>query len=82
MVLLNVPPEELEHQLAHYNENKSPAIFIVSSIFFASALILVVLRFLTKVVRKLRYHVGDYLIVVAMVGHLQRKSRKAHASRY
>ncbi|KAF2692081.1 hypothetical protein K458DRAFT_411753 [Lentithecium fluviatile CBS 122367] len=59
--------EDLKYQVAHYDENRSRITTAVTTVFFVLALILVALRFLTKILRRLDYHVGDYLIVVAMI---------------
>ncbi|KAF2733121.1 hypothetical protein EJ04DRAFT_565396 [Polyplosphaeria fusca] len=58
---------EIEYQLAHINENRGNVIIAVTTTFFFTAFIFVILRFLTKRLRKIKCHSEDYLILAALI---------------
>jgi hypothetical protein len=75
----NISTADIAYQLAHYEENRSHIITVVTTVFFVFALISVALRFVTKRVKRLSHRVDDYLIAVALVS-ISSRSLGLHAN--
>ena len=68
-----IAPAELAYELAHYEDDRAPAIIGGSVALIAVASIAVVLRLLarkmkTRNSKKLQWAMDDYMIVAALVG--------------
>ncbi|KAF2105408.1 hypothetical protein BDV96DRAFT_655617 [Lophiotrema nucula] len=63
----HITVEDIEYQLAHFDDNNGYVVTIVTSIFFVLSLALVVLRFVVRKWKHIRYRLEDYCIIVALV---------------
>lgn len=63
----NITKEEILRQLAHWDDNKSHELIIVSTVFFVLSLIFVCLRFVARQKTRIRYRAEDYIIVISLV---------------
>jgi hypothetical protein len=60
-------PDEINYQLQHFDDNEGPAIIIATTIFYSSALVAVVLRFISRFTLSRRLQLDDYLIMIGLV---------------
>lgn len=66
--MVTLPPQEIEFELAHWNDDKGPLVIIVTTILVVFAMTVVVLRLITrKGIIRISWQVDDYAIIVAMV---------------
>ena len=70
-----LPPEWLEYQLQHFNDDRAPEILGVGISFFTIATVAVSLRLLARKISKVRCGYDDYFIVIALVCALKRRNR-------
>ena len=64
----SITPQELEFQLAHWNDDNGSLVITITTIFIVCAIIAVVLRLVTRrVVIKIAWQLDDYAITIAMV---------------
>lgn len=69
--------EDVQYQLARWNENRGPLVITVTTIFTAFALVAVILRLITrKAIIKVSFQVDDYAILMATVGIHQETDSK------
>lgn len=66
--MATLTPEDVQFQIAHWDDDKGPLVTTITTIFMVFAMIAVVLRLVTrKVIIKISWQVDDYAIIVAMV---------------
>lgn len=66
--MATLPPEEIEYEFVHWNDDKGPSVIVVTTIFIVFALSAVVLRLITrKAIVRISWQVDDYAIVAAIV---------------
>ena len=65
--LSKITAQDLQSQLARYNDDRGHVIIATTSTFFSLACLSVALRFMTKRIRHIKFHQEDILILVALV---------------
>jgi hypothetical protein len=63
-----VTPAEIEYQFQHYDDNQGAVITITTSVFFALAVTMVILRLIARRIKHTAWQLDDYMIGVALVG--------------
>jgi hypothetical protein len=69
LAFAQITAEDIKYQHDHYHEDRGRVMVVVTTVFFVLSLIAVTLRFVTKVVRKMKCRPEDYLIVGALVNN-------------
>lgn len=64
---MNLSPEEIAYEEAHFHENKAYQQIIAISVFGVFAFVSVVLRLVARKVGQIPLAMDDYLIIAAMV---------------
>ena len=83
--MATIPPQEIDFELAHWDDNRGPLVIIVTTVFVAFAMMAVVLRLITrKAIIKISWQVDDYAIIVAMARRIpdQRKRVSDRPNRF
>lgn len=64
----NFTPQELESELAHWNDDQGSLVITITTIFIVCAITAVLLRLITRrVIIKIAWQLDDYAITLAMV---------------
>ena len=66
--MTTLPPEELQYQEVHKNDNRGPEIIVSLAIMLAVAYIAVGLRFLSRRMTRAGSSYDDWMMVVGLVG--------------
>ena len=66
LVFYSLPPEEAQFQLEHVDDNIASRCIIASSVTLAVAIVAVILRFLSRRIKRVPYGADDWLMVAAL----------------
>lgn len=66
----SLPLEQAQYQLAHVSERQTKEIAATYSICLPLALVAILMRFVSRRIGRSSYGADDWMIIVAMVGHL------------
>ena len=70
----SITPQELEFQLAHWNDDNGSLVIMVTTIFTVCAIIAVLLRLVTRrAVIEIAWQLDDYAIIIALVLSVRNK---------